>query len=225
MYTKWNIISRLITREPKEVIIIIINFLITIPAQHLHLYCKMPMSGRYKEEDVTEERVAKNERFPLLFYFPFSEIQFCIPHTLLPTTTLNLNYTAESMTVPSDRSGYLPFLPCLLLICSTHVYWASFMCQPLKPNRTLWGSWAQKPFWAPHFSITENRLHSASWPSMSSSGQVQTVAKQGREGMRRQGRSSQETVAQFGGRVLVPSQGIHLRISRSCFADTETPSR
>lgn len=80
------------------------------------------MSGRYKEEDVTEERVAKNERFPLLFYFPFSEIQFCIPHTLLPTTTLNLNYTADIMTVPSDRSGYLPFLPCLLLICSTHIY-------------------------------------------------------------------------------------------------------
>ena len=47
------------------------------------------MSGRYKEEDVTEERVGKNETFPLLFYFPFSEIQFCIPHTLLPTNHHN----------------------------------------------------------------------------------------------------------------------------------------
>ena len=111
MYTKWNIISRLITREPKEAIIIIINFLITIPAQHLHLYCKMPMSGRYKEEDVTEERVAKNERFPLLFYFPFSEIQFCIPHTLLPTTTLNLNYRGSPLRLGRHRERGRPEEP------------------------------------------------------------------------------------------------------------------
>ena len=147
------------------------------------------------------------------------------PYYQRTTTTLNLNYTADSMTVPSDRSGYLPVLPCLLLICSRNIYWAPFMCQPLKSNRTLWGSWAQKPFWAPYCSIRENRLHSASWPSMSSSGQAQTMAQRGREGMQRQGKSSQETVAQFVGRVLVPSQGIHLRISMNCFADSETPSR
>ena len=31
-----------------------------------------------------------------------------------------------------------------------------------KPSRTLWGSWAQKPFWVPHFLTTGNGLHSAS---------------------------------------------------------------
>ena len=40
--------------------------------------------------------------------------------------------------------------------------------------------------------------------------QVQTVANQGREGMQRQGRSSQETIVQSRGRVLVPPQGIHI---------------
>ena len=35
------------------------------------------------------------------------------------------------------------------------------------PSRTLWGSWAQKPFCVPHFLITGNRLffslHDALW--------------------------------------------------------------
>ena len=34
--------------------------------------------------------------------------------------------------------------------------------QRVKPSRTLWGSWAQKPFYAPHLLITGNRPHSAS---------------------------------------------------------------
>ena len=56
-------------------------------------------------------------------------------------------------------------------------------------------------------------------------GQVQAVANQGREGVQRQERSSQETVVQAWGRVLVPPQGIHKTIYLSCFADTETPTR
>ena len=54
-----------------------------------------------------------------------------------------------------------------------------------------------------------------SWPSLSSKGQVQTVANQGREGMQRQGKSSQETIVQPWVRVLVPPQGIHITISLS----------
>ena len=38
------------------------------------------------------------------------------------------------------------------------------------------------------------------WPSLSCKGQVQTVADQGRKGMRRPGRNSQETIAQLGAR-------------------------
>ena len=63
------------------------------------------------------------------------------------------------------------------------------------------------------------------WPSLSSKGQVQTDANQGKEGMQRQGRGSQETIVQSWGRVLVPPQGIHILISLSCFAETETPTR
>ena len=48
----------------------------------------------------------------------------------------------------------------------------------------------------------------------------QTVANQGREGMQRQGRGSQETIVQPWGRVLVPLQGAHIRISLSSSAET-----
>ena len=40
------------------------------------------------------------------------------------------------------------------------------------------------------------------WPSLSSKGQVQTVADQGRKGMQRQGKNSQ-TIVQPWGRILV----------------------
>ena len=46
-------------------------------------------------------------------------------------------------------------------------------------------------------------------------GAVQTVANQGREGMRRKGGSSRETIVQPRGRVLVPPQGIHMTMSLS----------
>ena len=65
----------------------------------------------------------------------------------------------------------------------------------MKPSRTLWGSWAQELF------------YSASLNSMSYKGQIQTVANQRREGMQRQGRSSQETIVQGPGRVLVCLKG------------------
>ena len=88
----------------------------------------------------------------------------------------------------------------------------------LKPSRTLWGSWAQKSFCVPHFLFVRNRLQPP-WPSLSSKGQVQTVANQGREGMQKQGRNSQETIVQPWGRVLVPPQGTHITISLSSSAE------
>ena len=59
----------------------------------------------------------------------------------------------------------------------------------------------------PRFLFIGNRL------------QIRTVDNQGREGMQKQGRSSQETIVQPGGRVLVPPQGIRLTISLSSFTE------
>ena len=53
------------------------------------------------------------------------------------------------------------------------------------------------------------------WPSLSSKGEIRTVAKTGREGMQKQGRGSQEIIVQAWGRVLVPLQGIHITNSLS----------
>ena len=81
-------------------------------------------------------------------------------------------------------------------------------CILVKARRTLWGSWAWKPFWVPQFLFVENRLQPP-WPSLSPKGPTQTAANQGREGMQRQGRSSQEIIVQPWGRVLFLPQGIH----------------
>ena len=56
-------------------------------------------------------------------------------------------------------------------------------------------------------------------PSLSSKGQVQTAMNQGREGMQRQGRGSQETIVQPWGRVLALPQGIHIMLSLSSSAE------
>ena len=56
-------------------------------------------------------------------------------------------------------------------------------------------------------------------PSLSSKGQVQEVAHQGREGIQRQGRNSQGTIVQAWGRVLVPQEGIYVTIALSSLAE------
>ena len=66
------------------------------------------------------------------------------------------------------------------------------------------GSWAHKPFFVSHFLFLENKLQPL-WPSLSSKGQVQTVVNQGREGMQRQERSSQEAIVQLWGQGPGPS--------------------
>ena len=55
--------------------------------------------------------------------------------------------------------------------------------------------------------VAGNRLQ-APRPFLNSKGQIQTVVNQAKEAMQRQGRSSQETIVQPWGRVLVPPQGI-----------------
>ena len=65
----------------------------------------------------------------------------------------------------------------------------------VKPSRTLWSSWAWKPFCALHFLFVRNRLQRP-WPSLSSKGQTQKAANQGRMGVQRQGRNRQETIVQ-----------------------------
>ena len=93
------------------------------------------------------------------------------------------------------------------------------------PSRTLWAPGHKSLSVSPISWLQEIGFIQPPWPSLSSKGQVQTVADQGREGMQRQGRSSQDKIVQPWGRVLVPPQGIHVTISLSCFADTETPTR
>ena len=90
----------------------------------------------------------------------------------------------------------------------------SFSSLTLKLSRTPWGSLSWKPFCVPHFFFIAKRLQPP-WPSLSSKGQIWTVGNQRGEGMQRQGESSQETVVQPPGRVLVLPQGIHVTISLS----------
>ena len=68
----------------------------------------------------------------------------------------------------------------------------------LQLSRTLWGSWAQKPFCVPSFlTLSEfQRAGSNTWWS-------------GKWGDAEQGRSSKETIRQPWGRVVVSPQGLH----------------
>ena len=69
----------------------------------------------------------------------------------------------------------------------------------MKLSRALCGSWIQKFFCGPHFLSVGNRLHSASmtFPEFQKAGS-RRVTNLGREGMQRQGRSSQETEGSLG---------------------------
>ena len=90
------------------------------------------------------------------------------------------------------------------------------------PCRALWGSWEQGLSVAPTSLITGNSLHSTymtfpefQWADSSS-------CELGKGGDARPGRNSEE---QLWGKVLFPHQGVHMTITLSYFADTETPSR
>ena len=51
------------------------------------------------------------------------------------------------------------------------------------------------------------------------------VATQGREGMQRQGKSSQETIVKHSDRVLVPPQGIHVKLFLSSLQTLISPTK
>ena len=93
----------------------------------------------------------------------------------------------------------------------------------MKLSRSLWGSWAWKPARVPRSLFVGNRFQPP-WPSLSPKGQIGTVANQGREGMQRQGRASQETIVQPWGRVLVPPQGIHINNIFELFTELKPPT-
>ena len=62
----------------------------------------------------------------------------------------------------------------------------------------------------PFFLFVGNRYIQPPRPFWSSKGQIQTAANQRREGTQEEERSSEETVEQSWGRVLVPAQGIYI---------------
>ena len=63
----------------------------------------------------------------------------------------------------------------------------------------------------PPFLFLGNKLQPP-WPFLGSTGQVQTVSDQGREGMLGPGWRSQDTIVQPWGRVLVPPKASHITI-------------
>ena len=103
----------------------------------------------------------------------------------------------------------------------------------MNSSRTLWGSWAQKSFHVPCTSLSMSPVSylyeigflQPPWPSLSSKGQVQIVANQSSEGMRRQGRSSQDTRGQPWNRVLVPPQGYLTIPIFELFCRTKAPTK
>ena len=81
-----------------------------------------------------------------------------------------------------------------------------------------------KSFFVSHFLFLGNNLQPP-WPSLSSKGSAQTAVNQGREGMQRPGRSSQETIVKPYCRVLVLLQGIYITISLSSSAELKPPTK
>ena len=81
---------------------------------------------------------------------------------------------------------------------------------PLIPSRTLWGSWAQKPFCVFLHWVPKGRFK-------------QLIIREGR-GYRERDEQSKEAIAQPWAWILASPQGIHI-ISSSCFSDPETPTR
>ena len=85
------------------------------------------------------------------------------------------------------------------------------------------GASGHKHFCVPHFLFLGTKLQPP-WPSLSSKGQVQTLANQGRERIERQGRNSPETMVQPWGRVLGPPQGICITVSLRSSAELKPPT-
>ena len=82
-------------------------------------------------------------------------------------------------------------------------------------------SWAREPFCVPpHFLFLGNK-HQPPGPSLSSKGQVQTVALRGRAGMER---SCQETIVQLWGQGPGPSSRSRSNTISVFFCRSKTPN-
>ena len=88
-------------------------------------------------------------------------------------------------------------------------------------------SQVQKPFCVSHFLLVGKRFQPPR-PSLSSKGQIQTASNQRSEGIQKQRKSSQETIVQWWGRVLVHCEGIYITIwytSLSSSMGTNAPTQ
>ena len=112
----------------------------------------------------------------LLIFIDFKQRVFCTPLYFAP---------GENSSLASSYSRSCSLGPW------TWTLFCGFSAVLVKPSRTLWHTWALKPF-CPPFLVVGNKLQPL-WPSLGSKGQIQTVASRGGKGMQRQGRDSQET--------------------------------
>ena len=124
---------------------------------------------------------------PCFLFFPF-------PSPLLLMSILMISQTwLHSKEDPYWPYAYLVSLKVFSILANgnvSHLFaqaksWNNHVCLFLKldieTECDLWGSWAWKLISVPHFLFVRNRVQPP-WPSLSSKGQVQTAANQGREG-------------------------------------------
>ena len=121
-------------------------------------------------------------------FFTLSFMTFILELTVNYHKHVSHNLCQRNKTFSSPT--YLVYLICMKLSKTMVLLGTEAFLSPL--------SWLQPP-----------------WLSLSSKGQIRTVANPGREGMQRQGNGSQETILQAWGRVLVLPQGIHIPMSLS----------
>ena len=120
----------------------------------------------------------------------------------------------ESSDILTSRGGLTPELGRCFLSALTPPLCLYCSLVSMKPSGTLWGSWAWKLFRVPDSLFVGDGLQPPQ-SSLSSKGQIWTVATQERERIRRQGRGSQEAAVQPWSRVLARPPGIHTTASAS----------
>lgn len=143
-------ITNEIAREPKEAIVIIINFLITIAAWHLYLCSKTLVSGRHKKEDVTKERTAwELEVIPSIFFHLFSQrSRSAFPAPPPPTDhhcCLRLSCPWFFLTLRTEWSCHLTnqIISSFCLLCSKDIYCSKISKNIYLFKKYLLSTWDQ----------------------------------------------------------------------------------
>ena len=119
----------------------------------------------------------------------------------------------------SIQQCWTHFWHCLHLLGNFNTF---FSPSTFETEQDLVGFLGMEAFPCPPFLVCRKQT-AASMTFPASQRANRKVAYQGREGRQRQGRSSQETIAQPWGRVLVPSEGIHITISLSSLQILKPP--